>query len=330
MNAKPLAMRDAFLNRILSAMGEDPGIFFTCADFGSPVLDRIREQYPDRFVNVGIAEQNLINISAGLAIEGYTVFAYAIAPFITMRCYEQIRVSLALLSVVRPINVNLIGVGAGYSYVVSGPTHQCYEDLSIMRALPNVHVYSPADHITAATLFDECVANGGPKYLRFDAQVLPVLYGDRTPNVRHGFEVHRQGSAACLIATGYMTHTALRVAERLAQAGVDVGVIDLFDITGFDEAGLVAALRPYKGIVTMEEGFRGRGGLDAMMFNLAANRDVAAPILSIGVKAAYSFELGTRSELHEQVGIGENAALKSIEKFLRKIAQITQAADQES
>jgi len=137
MSIKPIAMRDAFLDRVWRVMAEDESIFFTCADFGSPVLDKIREQFPDRFVNVGIAEQNLINVSAGLAIEGYKVFAYAIAPFITMRCYEQIRVSLALLSVVRPMNVNLIGVGAGYSYVVSGPTHQCYEDITIMRALPN-------------------------------------------------------------------------------------------------------------------------------------------------------------------------------------------------
>lgn len=158
-------MRDAFLDKICQKMADDPTIFFVSADFGSPVLDRIRAQFPERFVNVGIAEQNLINVSAGLAIEGFKVFAYAIAPFITMRCYEQIRVSLALLSVVRPMNVTLIGVGAGYSYVVSGPTHQCYEDLTLMRALPNVAVYSPADHVTTAALFDTCVAETGIKYM---------------------------------------------------------------------------------------------------------------------------------------------------------------------
>ena len=107
-------------------MKTDEIIFFVSADFGSPVLDDIRADFPDRFLNVGIAEQNLINVSAGLALEGFTVFAYAIAPFITMRCFEQLRVNLALLSEVRDMNVNLIGVGAGYSYVVSGPTHQCY------------------------------------------------------------------------------------------------------------------------------------------------------------------------------------------------------------
>ncbi len=320
MSSKPLAMRDAFLERIWRSMGSDESIFFTCADFGSPVLDKIREEFPDRFINVGIAEQNLINVSAGLAIEGYKVFAYAIAPFITMRCYEQIRVSLALLSVVRPLNVNLIGVGAGYSYVVSGPTHQCYEDLTIMRALPNFRIYSPADHITAAALFDDCLEHIGPKYLRLDAQVLPALYNNQTPNVRRGFEVHRDSGEACLLATGFMVHTALQVAERMAAVGIKVGVIDVFDITDFDEPALLEALRQYRGIVTMEEGFRGRGGLDAMMFNLAASRETLAPILNIGVEGGYSFELGTRAELHEQVGIGANSVFKSVSGFLDTIS----------
>tara|TARA_B110000438_G_scaffold169307_1_gene161790 strand:- start:178 stop:1143 length:966 start_codon:yes stop_codon:yes gene_type:complete len=318
MSVKPIAMRDAFLDRIWRAMGEDESIFFTTADFGSPVLDKIREQYPDRFANVGIAEQNLINVSAGLAIEGYKVFAYAIAPFITMRCYEQIRVNLALLSVVRPMNVNLIGVGAGYSYVVSGPTHQCYEDLSIMRALPNVRIYSPADHIVTAAIFDECVAHSGPKYLRLDAQVLPVLYNNRTPDLHHGFEVHQGGGHICMVATGYMMHTALQIAGRLGKAGIAVGVIDLFNITGFDEAALLAVLKKYQGIVTMEEGFRGRGGLDAMMLNLVATSGVNSPILNIGVEGGYRFELGTRIELHEQVGIGVEVAYNKISEFLKK------------
>src|SRR5882672_10845627 len=231
-------MRDAFLERVCRAMADDADIYFTCADFGSPVLDRIREQFPDRFANVGIAEQNLINVSAGLALEGFKVFAYAIAPFITMRCFEQIRVNLALLSKVRPMNVNLIGVGAGYSYVVSGPTHQCYEDITLMRALPNFQVMSPADHITAGLLFGRCVGELGPKYLRLDAQVLPVVYTDTAPNIADGFHVHRREGAICMVATGYMLHTAFTVAERLLANGVRVGVIDLFDLARFSEEKL--------------------------------------------------------------------------------------------
>jgi transketolase len=318
MSTKPRAMRDAFLEQILAAMAGDASIYFTCADFGSPVLDKIREQFPDRFANVGIAEQNLINVSAGLAVEGYTVFAYAIAPFITMRCYEQIRVNLALLSEVRPINVNLIGVGAGYSYVVSGPTHQCYEDLTVMRALPNIAIYSPADHVAAAALFDRCRNVTGPKYLRFDAQVLPVLYEGTFPGLNRGYNVLRSGEDVCLVATGYMVHTALKVADELAASGTSVGVIDLFDITGFSPEQFQATIEAYAGIVSMEEGFRGRGGMDAMLFEFVARRGIEVRVLNIGVEPGYRFELGTRTELHEQVGIGVRAVIKSINEFVRK------------
>ena len=319
MSVKPLAMRDVFLDRIWRAMAEDKKIFFVTADFGSPVLDKIRADFSDRFVNVGIAEQNLINVSAGLALEGYTVFAYAIAPFITMRCYEQVRVNLALLSEVRPMNVNLLGVGAGYSYVVSGPTHQCYEDITLMRALPNFQVLSPADHVTASAFFDTCVNTKGPKYLRFDAQVLPVIYESQLPNTLKGFHVHKRGEAICLVATGYMLHTALKAAEELAGEGILVGVIDLFVLARFSITEFQDVLNPYAGIVSLEEGFRGRGGLDSMLFEFISRRGLGAKMLNIGVEGAYHFELGTRVELHEKVGIGPQAVLISIREFAKTL-----------
>ena len=320
MSIKALAMRDVFLNRIWRTMGEDERIFFVSADFGSPVLDKIRADFPNRFINVGIAEQNLINISAGLALEGYAVFAYAIAPFITMRCYEQIRVSLALLSEVRPMNVNLIGVGAGYSYVVSGPTHQCYEDITLMRALPNFQVLSPADHVSADLLFDRCIETMGPKYLRFDAQVLPVIYESAPPNLDIGFHVHREGSGVCLLATGYMMQTAMNVADELNSSGFDLAVVDLFDITNFDVDAMVLLLKNYKGLVTMEEGFRGRGGVDSMMFELIARRNLNLPLLNLGVEGGYRFELGSREELHEQVGIGRQYVIKTVANFIQSLS----------
>lgn len=319
MSIEARAMRDAFLDRIWREMGKNKKIFLTSADFGSPVLDKIRVDYPQRFVNVGIAEQNLINISVGLTLEGYTVFAYAIAPFITMRCYEQIRISLALLSEVRDMNVNLIGVGAGYSYVLSGPTHQCYEDLTLMRALPNFRVFSPSDHISAEALFDPCVNSKGPKYLRFDAQALPVLYEAGTFDIDAGFHVHHSGNDVCFVATGYMVHTALKVAENLRTAGYPVGVIDLFDISCFDADQLYAVFSSYKGIVTLEEGFRGRGGIDAMLFEFIARRGLTVAMLNIGVEGTYRFELGSRTELHEQVGIGPETVFHSVQKFMQSL-----------
>ncbi|HRK37702.1 MAG TPA: transketolase C-terminal domain-containing protein [Burkholderiaceae bacterium] len=311
------AMRDAFLLRLLEAMRQDDKLFFVTADFGSPVLDRIRAEHPNRFVNVGIAEQNLINVSAGLALEGFTVFAYAIAPFITMRCYEQIRVSLALLSEVRPMNVNLIGVGAGYSYVVSGPTHQCYEDLTIMRCLPNLGLLSPCDHVMAAAMFDTCIARRQPKYLRLDAQVLPIIHQEYTPNLGRGFASLRREGKLCFVATGYPVHTAIRVADEFAKAGRELAVIDLFDMAGFDKAAFLQELTSYQALVTLEEGFKGRGGLDAMLFDFLAN-EVPRPLLNLGVTPGYRFELGNRTELHEQVGIGPEAVKRAVSAFMDK------------
>jgi len=319
MSVKPRAMRDAFLDKIWQSMAKDEKIFFLSADFGSPVLDKIRSDFPERFINVGISEQNLINISAGLALEGYTVFAYAIAPFITMRCFEQIRVSLALLSEVRPMNVNLIGVGAGYSYVVSGPTHQCYEDLTLMRALPNFRVLSPADHIIAALLFDSCTKSKGLKYIRMDAQVLPIVYEDELPDISDGFYVHQSDAAICFVATGYMLHTAKIVAKKLDELGVRVGIIDIFDLSNFNKSKLASEISKYSGLVSLEEGFRGRGGLDSLMFDFISRENLDIKMLNLGVEPGYRFELGSRLELHEKVGIGPEYVLKSVCSFIEKL-----------
>lgn len=312
---KPRAMRDTFLQSVYEEMVRDPDIFFVSADFGSPVLDKIRADRPDRFINVGIAEQNLINVSAGLALEGFKVFAYAIAPFITMRCFEQIRVNLGLMSEVRSMNVNLIGVGAGYSYVVSGPTHQCYEDITLMRAMPNMRVLSISDQCLASAMPKIALSSVGPKYFRLDAQVLPVLYQDQIPNLHDGFYVHQQGADICLLATGYMVHTALKAAKQLSQLGIEVGVIDIFDLSNFNHEKLNAHLSTYRAVVSMEEGFSGRGGLDAMMFNHIVHHGLKISMLNIGVEGGYRFEIGDRETLHEQVGIGVKSVVDKVARL---------------
>ena len=116
---KMKTMRDALIEGIYRRMHDDRQIYFLSADMGAPILDKLRVDFKDRFINVGIAEQNLVNVAAGLALEGFTVYAYAIAPFL-LRSYEQIRVNLALSSQVRELNVNIIGVGAGVSYDIRG------------------------------------------------------------------------------------------------------------------------------------------------------------------------------------------------------------------
>ena len=305
----PTPMRDAFLEALHARMLADETIILLSADFGSPVLDKIRSTRPTQFINVGIAEQNLVNVATGLGLEGYKVFCYAIAPFITMRCFEQIRVNLALLSQVRELNVNLIGVGAGYSYVVSGPTHQCYEDLSIMRSLPSLSIISPSDEIGAGELVDYTLAHRGPKYVRFDAQPLPKL--SEKKSVTTGYRILENGRDLTIVATGFMTHTAIKVGSRLnKELGVQSQIIDLCRLDG--DVDLQAVLESSR-VVTLEEAFVDRGGLDAFVRSRLSN---PVSILGIGVRPAYDFALGSREHLHERVGIGELAVFEQITNWL--------------
>ncbi len=314
MSIKLPAMRDVFLEKVWRQMSHDDSIFFVSADFGSPVLDKVRRDFPDRFINVGIAEQNLINISAGLASEGFNVYAYAIAPFITMRCYEQIRVNASLLSEVRDLSINLIGVGVGYSYVVSGPTHQCYEDLTLMRSLPNFEIISPSDHVTAEHSFKYSMKRG-LRYFRFDAQALPVVYKSNELN-NLGFSILKRGKEALLITTGFVTHTALKVVHELKNKGVILGVVDIYNITHFSKNDLLSEIKKYQFVVSCEEGFAGRGGLDAMIGELLRNNNVDIKFMGLGINPRYSFELGSREFLHERAGIGKKSIIQSIEKFI--------------
>lgn len=308
------SMRDAYLTSLQDLMFKDNMTILLSADFGSPVIDSIRENFPDRFINVGIAEQNLINVATGLALEGYKVFAYAIAPFITMRCLEQIRVNLGLLSTIRKLNINLIGVGAGYSYVVSGPTHQCYEDISLVRTIPNIEIYSPCDSITTSLFPEHAAKNTFPKYFRLDAQVLTPVYSNEKPNLLSGYNILVSGKDICLISTGYMTQTALSICDMLEKNNIHATIIDIHSLTTFNEANLKKIIEPFDVIATLEEGFIGVAGVDAIISNLMRNS--SNKLLCFGVQRNYTFEIGSREHIHEKIGIGKSYIFSRIKSAL--------------
>ena len=258
MSGPKKRMRDSFLQAMKERMAAARDVFFLTADFGSPVLDGVRKDFPDRFVNVGISEQNRVNVATGLALEGFRVVAYAIAPFITMRCLEQIRINLAILSQIRPLNVTLVGVGAGYSYEVSGPTHQALEDIAIMRALPNVGVWSPADAATAAAMAHRALDMVGVRYLRLDSHPLPDLGPAPTKDeLKRGFRLGGSaGAAAAIVSTGYMSQLAGGVRDELEAGGIPVRTVDLMDLSAPDLAALAADLAPCRAVLTLEGGLR--------------------------------------------------------------------------
>lgn len=313
---KPEVMRDILIEEICLRMKENDKIFFLSADFGSPALDHLRESFPDRFINVGIAEQNLISVAAGLGLEGYTVFAYAIAPFLTMRAFEQIRISLALMAQTREVNVNLIGVGAGLSYDVTGPTHHCLEDIALMRLLPNLSVVSPSDASFMSDIATYAISNNKPCYIRLDGKALPRLYPPGSqPAFSDGFSSLRTGNKICLVSTGYMTHVALQVADTLSKEGYSIGVVDLFLLKHLNTSKLKSELSTYDILVTLEEGFIWRGGLDSLISSLTLSSKTPKPVYPLGFDDAYIFEVGDRKHLHEIAGLGVDRIAEQIKSL---------------
>ncbi|HAB50606.1 MAG TPA: transketolase [Ignavibacteriales bacterium] len=306
-------MRDVLIGKIHEKMLTDDNIFFLSADFGSPALDKLRAECGKRFINVGIAEQNLVNIATGLALEGYTVYAYAIAPFLTMRAYEQIR-NISLLSQIKEININLIGVGIGLSYDVTGPTHHCLEDICIMRVLPNVVVFSPSDYVVTEKFVDYSLNVRVPKYIRLDGKAQPRIYHDAQKiSIEQGFVELKVGNKAVIVSTGYMTHKALEVAKTLENDGIITGVVDIFMLKPVDDVLLYEALRKYSHIYTMEEGFINKGGLDSIVTNILNNL-TQMKLTKFGFGDRYVFEVGNRDHLHRINGLDE----ENIEKIIKK------------
>lgn len=320
MKIRHTYIRDAFIESIYRRMKKDDSIFFLCADFGSPVLDKVRAEMSGNFINVGIAEQNLINVSVGLAMEGFSVYSYAIAPFLTMRAYEQIRNNISLLAQTGvDVNVNLIGVGAGLSYDVSGPTHHCLEDLAIMRALPNIMVFSPCDTLTAEKFADYSVRIKKPKYIRIDGKPLPAVYtGSSDIKFEVGFSEIKKGRDICVVSTGYMTHRALEAASALESDGISAGVVDVFMLKSPDEAMLCRVLRKYRAVISVEEGFAGKGGLDGLISGVMRERGFRAPFDGMGFGDSYVFTVGSREYLHKLSGLDTASIVRRSGALLRR------------
>jgi transketolase len=298
MNKTDISMRDALISEIYKSMLHNNDIFFISADFGALTLDKLRIEFPERFINVGIAEQNLINVATGLALEGHIVYAYAIAPFLTMRAYEQIRINLSLLSQHREINVNLIGVGGGASYDVAGPTHQCFEDISIIRTLPNIEMFSPSDWSLTQRFFEYSLITKTPKYLRLDGKVLPRLYhSDENISLQKGFHELARGNDICIVSTGYFTHKAIKVADTFHKSGSKIGIIDMFMLKPFNSNALKNVLVQYKFVITFEEAFIFKGGLDTIIMNLIHRENLDITLTTMGYKDTYIFESGNRDEI---------------------------------
>ena len=311
-----LGMRDAYFQELLEIFRNDKNTFFISADNGSPLMDPLSE-LPGQFLNVGIAEQQMIAMACGIALEGRPVWFYAIDPFVTVRVVEFVKLDMCSMN----LPITALGVGSGYSYDNMGPTHHAVGNIAVMRPWPNLKIYSPSDNIIAAALARVSYENRCPQYIKFD-RVTPVnLYeeiaeaGVINQAINNGLLVPRTGNDICVISTGRMVHNAIKIADNLKNAGISVGVIDLFRLKPINEKLLLETLANYKQVVTYEEDFL-IGGLGSAIAEIMVDHSIFKPVLRIGQSDRFVFDLGGRDAIWEKYGLDEQSAENKITKWL--------------
>jgi len=249
--------RDALAETLLELFAADERVVAVVNDsLGSTKVSEVRKVFPERVINVGIAEQDLVGVGAGLANGGRIPFVCAASPFLTGRALEQIKVDAAYSRA----NVKLVGVSSGVAYGELGPTHHSIEDIAWTRAIADLAVIVPADPIDTASAIRVAYATEGPMFIRTSRMPVPVIHRpDYRLRIGHA-AVLRDGGDVTVIANGVMVHRALEAADLLEATGVSVRVLDMATVSPIDADAVVAAARETRGIVTAEE-HTVRGGL---------------------------------------------------------------------
>jgi transketolase len=242
-------MRNAYISTLYDLARENRNILALVSDNGAVVYDDFRRDFPDQFLNVGISEQNLVSLSAGLAVSGKIPFAYTIAGFLTMRAFEQVRNDVCL----QKTNVKLVGIGVGFVYSDLGPTHHTTEDIALMRSLPGMTIFSPADPVETRQVTRAAAQWEGPVYIRLATSRTPTVYeGEYDFQPGRGVTL-RQGRDLTIISSGNIIHEVLQAVDRLKQIGISTRLINLHTLKPIDEEIILQAADETQAILTVEE-----------------------------------------------------------------------------
>jgi len=312
--------RDVFINEIRIAAAQDSSICFISADFGAPALDAYRAELPRQFLHAGISEQGMIDLAAGLALSGRKIYVYAMAPFITLRCMEQLKCTLGIMRL--PVTVLAVGVGLGYAD--SGPTHYATEDLACMRVLVNAEIFSPADVEATRAIARYTLQQPAFRVVRLDRHPLQEIYDAGIATIiPAGFCRFGEGARVCIASCGYLLHRALQVQERLVAERIKVDVVDVFRNKPLG-ASLAEALSTYKAVVTVEEQCLA-GGFGSAVLELMAEHEWTGRVIRLGLPERNFFENGGRDFLLEAFGLGEKAIAATVRKAAQSSAGLAAA-----
>ena len=280
-NWSRIGSRGVYGLAMYEAAKSDPSVLAVSADLGkSSGLDRLAADFAGQFVNCGIAEQNMVSFSAGLSRGGFKVFASSFAPFIAMRASEQVRMNLGYME--EP--VKLVAIGSGLAMGFLGNSHYGIEDLAVMRSIPNMTVISPADCAEIFKVVEAAKSYPFPLYIRLTGAVNnPVVYQeDYEFRIGHIVQLSK-GVDVTILASGTMVAAALQAAEKLREAGVDVGVVNVHTVKPLDQDGIRQIFSETRRVVTIEE-HNLVGGLGSAVAEFKADENLVSPMLRLGIQ----------------------------------------------
>ncbi len=297
-------MRNTFVKSLTKIAERDKNVYLLTGDLGFSVFEDFQEKFPQRFVNCGVAEQNMAGVAAGLALNGKKPYLYSIVPFVTLRCLEQIKNDICYQN----LNVKIVGVGGGFSYGTLGATHYAIEDLAVLRSLPNMTVICPADPLETDILMEKAYNLEGPVYLRLGRSGEGDLYKER-PDLRIGEpSVLKEGKKTALIATGTGAEAALKASE-----GRDWKVISLHTLKPINREKLLKELEGIDKVFTVEE-HNVIGGLGSAAAEVLAESEWKGSFERIGVPDQYPSLVGSAEYLRDKYNLNAKKIAELISK----------------
>lgn len=305
-------MRRAFVDSIQEVAAKNDRVVLLIGDIGAYLLRDFKKAFPNRLLNMGISEANMMSTAVGLAMNDWIPFVYTITPFVTARCYDQIRVDVCYQN----SNVKIIGVGSGISYSTAGPTHHSLEDIAIMRALPNMTVISPADPLETQEAIRAVVKHKGPVYIRLTLATEPVNYEKVNQYEIGKARLMKNGNDVVLIAVGELVGHALKAASQLEIEGVSCRVVNMHTIKPVDKEVIKKAIRDSKAIITVEE-HSIIGGLGSAVAEVIAEEKEGKVLFKrLGFKDVFCKDYGSKDYLLEQYGLSAVAIVKEVKNLL--------------
>jgi transketolase len=305
-------VRTAFIRQLISEARHNPRVFLLVGDIGFSVVEPFAAEFPDRFVNVGVAEQNMAGVAAGLASEGYHVFTYSIGNFPTLRCLEQIRNDACH----HRLPVTIVAVGGGLAYGAMGYSHHATEDLAIMRALPQMTVCAPGDPIEVSLIVKMLCEAPRPSYIRLGKAGEPVLH-DHVPEWRFGSPLRLlHGADVALLSTGGMLGTCADVRRRLRTNGVEAMVVSVPVLSPFPSDEILTSVEDCSVVVTVEE--HGWGGLGTSMAEALVSERRQRRLLVCRVEDPTTAIAGSQAYLRAACGLSVQGITERVMHAVQK------------